>query len=92
MLAYGGAQEFGGGLCVVALDGEDDEVELGVGVLRSLDGVDVVDLACSGFAEHAEAVVADGFEVGAAGDEGDVLAGFLEAGADEAADSAGAHD
>ena len=37
-------------------------------------------------------MVADGVEVGAAGDEGDVLAGFDEAGADEAADAAGAHD
>ena len=37
----------------------------------------MVDLAGSGFAEHAEAVVADGVEVGAAGDEGDFLAGFL---------------
>ena len=55
------------------------------------DGVDVVDVAGSGFAEHAEAVVADGLEVGAAGDEGDVVAGLEEAGADEAADSAGAH-
>ena len=91
-MADGGAEEFGGGLGVVALDGEDDEVELVAGVCRAFDGVDVVDLAGSGFAEHAEAVVADGVEVGAAGDEGDVLAGFDEAGADEAADSAGAHD
>ena len=82
----------GGGVGVVALDGEDDEVEWGVSVFRAFDGVDVVDLAGSGFAEHAEAVVADGVEVGAAGDEGDFLAGFDEAGADEAADSAGAHD
>ena len=44
------------------------------------------------FADHAEAVVADGLEVGAAGDEGDVVAGLEEAGADEAADAAGAHD
>ena len=50
------------------------------------------DVAGTGFADHAEAVVADGLEVGAAGDEGDVVAGLEEAGADEAADAAGAHD
>ena len=93
LVAYGGAEELGGRLGVVALDGEDDEVELGaVSVLRAFDGVDVVDLAGSGFAEHAEAVVADGLEVGAAGDEGNVVAGLDEAGADESADAAGAHD
>ncbi len=82
----------GGGLGVVALDGEDDEVELGVGLFGALDGVDVVDVAGTGFADHAETMVADGLEVGAAGDEGDVVAGLEEAGADEAADAAGTHD
>ena len=92
MVAEGGAEELGGGLGVVALDGEDDEVELGVGFFREFDGVDVVDVAGSGFADHAEAVVAEGLEVGTAGDEGDVMAGLEETGADEAADAAGAHD
>ena len=43
------------------------------------DGVDVEHLAGAVFAEHGEAVVADGLEVGAAGDEGDFLAGLEEA-------------
>ena len=60
--------------------------------MRVFDGVDVVDVAGSGFAEHGEAVLADGPEVGAAGDEGDVVAGLEEAGTDEGADAAGAHD
>ena len=92
LIVQGGSKELGGGLGVVALDGEDDEVELGVGFFRAFDGVDAVDVASSGFADHAEAVVADGLEVGAAGDEGDVVAGLEKAGADETADAAGAHD
>ena len=92
LLVDGGAEELGGRVGVVALDREDDEIEGSAGVFRTFDYVDPVHSACSGLAEHAEAVVADGVEVGAAGDEGDVVAGLDEAGADESADSAGAHD
>ena len=92
LIVQGGSKELGGGLGVVALDGEDDEVELGVGFFRAFDGIDAVDVAGSGFADHAEAVVADGLEVGAAGDEGDVVASLEKAGANEAANAAGTHD
>ena len=45
LVGDGGAEKLGGLLGVVALDGEDDEVELGTGVLWTFYCVDVVDLA-----------------------------------------------
>ena len=43
-------------------------------------------------ADDAKAVAADGVQVGAAGDEGDLVAGAGEEGAEVAADAAGAHN
>ena len=90
--ASGGEQGVERGLRVLRLHAEDHDVigaEVDLG--RMADGGDLqFDGGVGGL--EGEAALADGVEVGAAGDEGDVVAGLVEAGADGAADRARAVD
>lgn len=90
--AGGGSQILEGGEGVLGLGGEDDDVVVAPGDFAGV--VDGGDTFLGGLVGHAdgEAVGEDAGEVGASGDQDDLVAVSVEEGADAAADRAGSVD